>query len=93
MILLLNGYVMNEGYYGGVAFGTDLALNLDILERVEVVRGPGSSLYGAGAVLGVVNIITKNAKTINGIKLSAKTGSYGDKIASLIYGKESVLSG
>jgi outer membrane receptor for ferrienterochelin and colicins len=88
MVLLLNGNTMNEGYYGSAALGTDLAFNLDIVERVEIVRGPGSALYGAGAVLGVVNIITKSAKTVDGARIKAETGSYGDKGLSLVYGRE-----
>jgi iron complex outermembrane receptor protein len=49
---------------------------LDNVARIEIIRGPGSALYGADAYSGVVNIITKTAKDINGTKLGARGGSF-----------------
>jgi outer membrane receptor for Fe3+-dicitrate len=49
-------------------------LPLEAVERVEVIRGPGSALYGADAFAGVINIITKKAKDINGTRLGVRAG-------------------
>lgn len=46
------------------------------IQRVEVIRGPGSALYGADAVSGVVNIITKTAKDIHGTETGIRLGNY-----------------
>ena len=47
------------------------------IERIEVVRGPGSALYGSHAFSGVVNIITRTPEEINGIDLMASSGTFG----------------
>ena len=49
--------------------------NLDDIERIEVIRGPGASLWGANAVNGVINIITKNAKHTQGSQISGTLGT------------------
>lgn len=55
-LVLLDGIPMNDGYNGGVRFGGFAA---EELERVEVVRGPNSSLYGGYAMAGVVNFVSR----------------------------------
>jgi outer membrane receptor protein involved in Fe transport len=46
------------------------------IERIEVIRGPGSAIYGADAFAGVINIITKTKENINGTKLGSRAGSF-----------------
>jgi iron complex outermembrane receptor protein len=59
--------------------------NIDVplanIERIEVVSGPGGTLYGANAVNGVINIITKNAADAKGGLVDARVGINGDNIA------------
>ncbi|NTU42384.1 MAG: TonB-dependent receptor plug domain-containing protein [Nitrospirales bacterium] len=55
-LVLLDGMPLNDSYTGGVSFG---GLTPDIIDRIEVVQGPFSSLYGGNAMGGVVNLITK----------------------------------
>jgi len=52
------------------------ALPVSMISRVEVIRGPGSALYGAEAFAGVINVITKNADDIKGTKAGVRSGSY-----------------
>lgn len=59
------------------------ALSLDLVERVEVLRGPGSSLYGADAVGGVVQIVTRRGRGAPQATLQAGAGGYGARSASL----------
>ncbi len=61
---------------------------VDDIKRVEIVRGPGSALYGANAFIAVINIITKDASDINGVELSVGAGSYEAKKANLLIGDE-----
>lgn len=88
ILTLINGHTLNENVYGSSFFGTDLGLSLDVIERVEVVRGPGSSLYGTGAMFAVVNIVTKEGYLIDGLKLSGEAGSFRRLQGSAAYGKE-----
>ena len=56
------------------------------IARIEVVRGPGSALYGADAFAGTINIITKDALEINGAKVGARADSFGATDTWLQYG-------
>jgi len=75
MLLLVDGHRMNNNIYDTAAVGNDLILDIDLVDRVEVIRGPGSSLYGSNAFFGVINVITKGASHVNGLELSAEGGS------------------
>ena len=72
-LLLVNGRIMNERTSHGVVSERDLVM-LDDIHHIDVVRGPGSAVYGPGAVAMVVNIITENADTFQGSKLTTKVG-------------------
>ncbi len=62
ILLLVNGQSINEPEYGSAPFGTEFPLPVSLIERIEVVRGPGSVLYGTGAMTAVVNVITKSGR-------------------------------
>lgn len=88
ILLLINGHTINDNVYGSAPFGTEMALDLNVIERIEIVRGPGSALYGGGAMFAVVNIITKKGQAVDNLVVTAKAGSYGKTIGALTYGKE-----
>lgn len=75
ILLLVDGHAMNEQVWGGAPVGTDLPLNLDAIERVEVVHGPGSALYGTSAMFAVINIVMKDGKQTRGSTLRVRAGS------------------
>jgi outer membrane receptor protein involved in Fe transport len=60
--VMLDGVAINSETYGAAGFVMDLPIN--IVDRIEVLRGPGSTLYGSGAFYGAVNIVTKSASQI-----------------------------
>ena len=72
MLLMIDGQEMNDLLFATNQFGNHFAL--DQIKKIEVVRGPGSAIYGGTAEYGVINIITKSASELNGIALS---GTYG----------------
>lgn len=88
MLLLVNGHSINETIFGSAPMGTDFGIDLGSVERIEIVRGPGSALYGTGAMFTVINIMTKSGATIDGFHLAAETGSYGRVHGSVTFGKE-----
>lgn len=77
LLVLVDGIRANENIYGSASMGTDFFLDLDLVERIEVVRGPSSSIYGANAVFGVVNVVTKDGHRIDGVQASGSVGSFG----------------
>lgn len=88
ILLMLNGNTINDGVYGSAPGGTDYQLDLRIIDRIEIIRGPGSALYGTGAVFAVINIITKRGVDVDGLLVSGEIGSYGRKNAAVIFGKK-----
>jgi iron complex outermembrane receptor protein len=74
-LLLVDGHRVNDNLFGGAPIGRDFVLDIDLIDRVEVVRGPSSSLYGSSAFFGVVNVITKRAVDLQQVEVSAEAGS------------------
>ena len=71
MLLAINGNRVNEAVYDGATFGRDFPLDLDLIERIEFVAGPGGAVYGQNAMFGVVNVITRTGAQVDGGELSA----------------------
>ena len=88
LLLLVDGHKINETVYGSAFFGTDLALNLAEIERIEIVRGPGSALYGTGALFAVVNLITKNPLAFDGADITGEINSDALRRTAVAFGKE-----
>jgi len=86
--LLVDGHLLNDDIYGQALLGTEFPLDLDLIDRIEVVRGPNSSLYMASAFFGVINVITKRGSAIGGMSVSAAAGSYRAYRGRVSYGRE-----
>ena len=76
VLLLVDGIEMNERRYASFEFGQHFPI--DHIKRIEIIRGPGSVMYGGAAKLGVVNIITKQFEDLQGVSLSASYGKMND---------------
>ena len=70
VLLLLDGNRLNENMRGHGGIGHEFLLDVDLIDRIEIVRGPGSSLYGGNAIFGVINVITKKGKDYDGFEFS-----------------------
>ncbi|MCB9896486.1 MAG: TonB-dependent receptor [Planctomycetes bacterium] len=88
VLLLIDGHRMNDPVYDTATIGLDLPLDLDLVERIELVRGPGSALYGSNAFFGVINIVTRKASDIAGAELAAGVGSRGLRLGRGTWGGE-----
>jgi len=75
VLLLVDGVPANEGDRGGIDWDV---VPLDVAERVEVVKGPGSSLYGSAALGGVINILTRDIPTGLHARARATGGVYAN---------------
>lgn len=74
VLLLVDGHRINDNVYGQALFGTEAFLDVDLIERVEVIRGPSSSIYGNNAFFGVVNVVTRAGRSVNGLEASGEAG-------------------
>jgi iron complex outermembrane receptor protein len=84
VLLLLDGVPMTELFTGGRA--PTFHLPVAGISRVEVIRGPGSAVYGADAFAGVINVIPKSAHEIGGTRVGLRKGSFDTRDAWLQYG-------
>jgi iron complex outermembrane receptor protein len=93
LLVLVDGREVYTPLYGGVEWNVQDYL-LEDIDRIEVINGPGGTLWGADAVNGVINITTKSAKDTQGLYMEAGGGSelqdftgvrYGGTLASNVY--------
>src|SRR6185436_16894216 len=79
--VLIDGHAVAFHSTGGNWLGPEL-VPLSAIERIEIVRGPASALYGADAFLGVINIKTRSGKSLSGAQASLSAGRAGSGLAS-----------
>ncbi len=75
ILLLVDGYRLNDNIYDQAPIGTDFPIDMALVERIEYVPGPGSAIYGGNAFFGVINVITKQGKAMNGTEFSLDLAS------------------
>jgi len=85
VLLLVNGIPLTQAYSGGPGLNWG-GWPVEDIERIEVIRGPGSALYGADAFSGVINIITKGRADIDGTQLGGHVGNWNTRDAWLLHG-------
>ena len=86
LLVLVDGHSVSDPFSGGSRIGGAQSIDLENVERIELVRGPGSTLYGARAMLAVVNLVTRKGRDLDGLELNADLGSFGAHGASARYG-------
>lgn len=86
ILLMIDGHRVNDNIYDQGYAGTEFTLDVDLISRVEIIRGPGSSLYGNNAFFGVVNVITRKGADLHGLEGSAEAGSFDTYKGRTSYG-------
>jgi iron complex outermembrane receptor protein len=75
VLVLVDGHRINDNVYDSGAIGREAMLDVELIDRVEVIRGPSSSVYGSSAFLGVINVITKRGRDIDGTEIGVDLAS------------------
>lgn len=74
VLVMLDGHRLNDNIYDAAPIGIDGIVDLDLVDRIEIIRGPGSALYGTSAFFAVVNVITRRGGAIGGVEVGAEAG-------------------
>lgn len=88
VLVLVDGHRMNDNIYDAAYVGRDNAVDVGAIERVEVIRGPSSSIYGSSAFFGVINVVTKQAAQLDGAELTTEAGSNGLRYGRVNFGRK-----
>jgi iron complex outermembrane receptor protein len=86
VLVLVDGHRINNNILGQALIGSEFLVDVDLIQKVEVVRGPSSSLYGADAFFAVINVVTRKPPQLKGLELSFDTGSFGTYKGRASYG-------
>jgi len=87
VLVLIDGRSVYTPLFGGILWPIDNVM-LEDVDRIEVIRGPGGTIWGADAVNGIINIITKHSQETRGTLLSSGGGNADQNTEDLRYGSE-----
>ena len=85
VLMLINGIPVTN-LFAGNRSNTWGGMPVEAIQRIEVIRGPGSAIYGADAFAGVINIITKSGENLKGLEVGASHGTYDTTNLMASYG-------
>jgi iron complex outermembrane receptor protein len=86
--VLIDGHRINDNVFGEPYLGTEFLVDVDLIDHVEIIRGPSSSLYGADAFFAVINVITRTGEQMSGLELSFADASFGTYRGRVSYGRQ-----
>jgi outer membrane receptor for ferrienterochelin and colicins len=76
VLVLVDGHRINDPIYNMAYLGTEFPIDVELIDRVELIRGPSSSIYGTNAFFAVINVVTKKGKAVRGLQLAGDGGSF-----------------
>lgn len=83
--ILIDGQSMNDNIYASAPVDSAFPLDLGLIERIEVIRGPSAAIYGGDAMFGVINVVTRSGTSVGRVA-SLKLGSGADRRLRLSWG-------
>lgn len=88
VLLLFDGHALNENVFGAAAMGRELrGISINMIDRIEIIRGPSSSIYGNSAMQAIVNIVPRKGAELDGAIVSGEAGSFGRIQGEAVFGK------
>lgn len=87
VLLLIDGTPAVDNLYDQLYLGHDGLLDVALIDRIEYAPGSGSAMYGNNAFLGVINVVTRRGRDIEGLQASAALGDWGDRSWRLTGGR------
>ena len=88
VLFMIDGQRMNENIYDGGYMAQEFMLDMAMVERIEFIPGAGSSIYGANAFSGLINVVTRTGQGINGTQMAGSIGSFDTYKGRVSYGKK-----
>lgn len=88
ILLLVDGHRLNDNIYDQGMIGTEFPVDVDLIQRIEVIRGPASSLYGSNAFFAVINVMTRRGRSLKGLETSFSAASFGTYQGRVSYGNK-----
>ena len=92
VLVMINGNRVNDPVYDAGVAGREFPLDLDLIDRIEFIPGPGGAVYGQNAMFGVVNVITRTGASVDGVEVAVSAQmpqvqsegrfSWGQKLAN-----------
>jgi outer membrane receptor for ferrienterochelin and colicins len=86
VLLLINGLRTNENVFDLAYIGEEFSVDVDLIERVEVIRGPSSAIYGSNAFFAVINVVTRPGSSLAGTEIATSAASFGTYSGRASYG-------
>ena len=88
VLMMIDGQRMNENVFDTGNIGQEFMLDMDLVERIEFIPGSGSTIYGANAFFGLINVVTKKGKAIDGAQMAGEIGRFDTYKGRVSYGKQ-----
>jgi outer membrane receptor protein involved in Fe transport len=76
VLVLVNGHRFNDNIYDQALVDSEFPIDLALIERIEIIRGPGSALYGTNAFFAVINVVLRSGGAVGGSESAIDAGSY-----------------
>jgi outer membrane receptor for ferrienterochelin and colicins len=89
ILVLIDGHRLNDNVFDSALVGDEFPLDLDNVDRVEIIRGPGAAVYGTGAFSAVISVITRRGGDVHGLEATGSLGTLDTRRLRLAWGTAS----